>query len=189
MLAIRLKRMGRKGQAQYRFIVQDSHRSPHGGKVIDYLGNYNPHTKELNVKKELAQKFIDNGAQPSDRVISLFKKEGVKLPDWITKSEDKKRETRNPEKLRKNQPKEEPKEEPVAEVAKEDAPAEPEAPAEEAVEEVPAETEVTEKAPAETPVEESSTEETSPKEEKEAEKAEEVKEEPDADKTEDKPAE
>lgn len=125
MLAIRLQRTGRKGYAQYRVIVQDAHRSPTSGRVVAYLGSYDPHAKTISLKKEEAQKFLDNGAQPSERVVSILKSEGVKLPKWVKVSDPKERSTRNPEKLRKNQPKEEKKEE-VAE----EAPASEEAPTE-----------------------------------------------------------
>ncbi len=137
MLAIRLQRTGRKGHAQYRVVVQDSHRSPLSGSVVAQLGSYNPHAKTISIDKEKAQKFLDNGAQPSDRVVGLLKSEGVKLPSWVVVSAPGKRTTKNPEKLRKNQPEkpaEEKTEEPKAEEATE-APAEepaPEAPAPEA---------------------------------------------------------
>lgn len=104
MLAIRLQRTGRKGHAQYRVVVQDSHRSPLSGNVVEYLGSYNPHSKATILDTEKAQKYLDNGAQPSDRVVGLLKKEGVKLPKWVEVSAPGKRTTRNPEKLRKNQP-------------------------------------------------------------------------------------
>src|SRR5690606_31213622 len=107
MLAIRLQRTGRSGHAQYRVIVQDAHKAPTSGKVVKYLGSYNPHTKKAELKKDLAEFYLKNGAQPSDRVANLLKSEGIKLPEWVKVSEPKERKTRNPEKLRKNQPAEE----------------------------------------------------------------------------------
>lgn len=104
MLAIRLQRTGRSGHAQYRVIVQDARRSPKSGNIVARLGSYNPHTKTTRINKEEAQRFLDNGAQPSDRVVGLLKKEGVKLPKWVNVSTPGKRTTRNPEKLRKNRP-------------------------------------------------------------------------------------
>ncbi len=110
MLVIRLQRRGRKGLAMYRIVVQDKRTHPSKEKLIARLGSYNPHTKELSLDKEQAQKFVDNGAQPSDRIISLFEREGLKLPAWVKKSPQKAGTIRNAEKLRKNQPKEEPAE-------------------------------------------------------------------------------
>lgn len=127
MLVIRLQRIGRKGHAQFRVVVQDSRRTPTSGKVVAQLGHYNPHTKEIVLNKEKAQFYLDHGAQPSDRIVLLFNKEGIKLPSWVSLPVPQKRTTRNPEKLRKNQPKEPAPaakekteaEEPIAEVVEE----------------------------------------------------------------------
>lgn len=109
MLAIRLQRLGRKGYPVYRLAVQEAQRHPSSGRVVAYVGNYNPHTKEANVQVEEAQKYLDNGAQPTPRVVKLLKEAGVKLPKWVKEpSADKQKAIRNAEKLRKNQPKEEP---------------------------------------------------------------------------------
>ncbi len=107
MLAIRMQRTGRKGHSQYRVIVQDSRRTPSSGRLVYNLGSYNPHTKEAVLNKEKAAFYLSNGAQPSERVTSLLKKEGVKLPEWVKDVSKKDSITRNPDKLRKNQPKEE----------------------------------------------------------------------------------
>ena len=150
MLVIRMQRIGRKGHAQFRVVVQDSRRTPTSGRVVAALGSYNPHTKESILDKEKAAYYLEHGAQPSDRVIRLLQSQGVKLPSWVKVAEQKEGKLRNPEKLRKNQPAEEkapveevesPAEEassaeaptePVEEVAAEDTPAEEtEAPAEE----------------------------------------------------------
>jgi len=93
----------------YRLIVQESQRQPTSGRVIANVGTYNPHTKEAKVQVEVAQKFLDNGAQPSPRVVKLLKTAGVKMPTWVEKSATgKAKAVRNSDKLRKNQPKEEP---------------------------------------------------------------------------------
>ena len=137
MLVIRLQRTGRSGYAHYRIVVQDSRKAPTSGKIVKHLGHYNPHTKEVVLNKDLAEFYLKNGAQPSNRVIGILQAEGIALPAWASKDAPKKRSIRNPEKLRKNQPKEEPKAEEkaekpqddVAEVAEQAAPVE-EAPAE-----------------------------------------------------------
>ncbi len=119
MLAIRLQRIGRKGYPVYRLAVQESQRHPSSGRVVAYVGSYNPHTKEANVQVEAAQKYLDNGAQPTPRVVKLLKDAGVTLPKWVKEAAtDKQKAIRNAEKLRKNQPKEEaPAEEPATEEA------------------------------------------------------------------------
>lgn len=147
MLAIRLQRLGRKGYPVYRIAVQEAQRHPSSGRVVAYVGTYNPHTKEATVQKELAQKYLDNGAQPSPRVVKLLKAEGIKLPSWVKEYDaSKQKSIKTQEKLRKNRPAEEAVEEPVAEApAEEVAEATDEAPVEEAAAEEPA----AEEAPAE----------------------------------------
>lgn len=122
MLAIRMQRTGRKGHAQFRVVVQDSRLTPTSGRVVALLGSYDPHAKTTTLVKEKAEFYLTHGAQPSDRVVRLFENEGVALPAWVKKTADKKRTIRNPEKLRRNQP----KEEPVTEETKEESPAEAE---------------------------------------------------------------
>ncbi|MCB9820202.1 30S ribosomal protein S16 [Candidatus Nomurabacteria bacterium] len=108
MLAIRLQRVGRKDYPVYRIAVQEAQRHPSSGRVVAYVGTYNPHTKEVNLQKEQAQKYLDNGAQPTPRVVKLLKAEGVKLPKWVKEHDGKKsKSVKNAEKLRKNQPVEE----------------------------------------------------------------------------------
>ena len=109
MLAIRLQRVGRKGHAMYRMAVQESQRHPSSGRVVAYVGTYDPHTKDAKVQVELAQKYLDNGAQPSPRVVKLLMGAGVKMPNWVVKFDNKKtKDIRNVEKLRKNRPAGEP---------------------------------------------------------------------------------
>lgn len=109
MLAIRLQRLGRKAYPVYRLAVQEAQKHPSSGKVVAYVGSYNPHTKETKFDVESIQKYLDNGAQPTDRVVKLLKEvKEIKLPKWVkTERVQKSKAIRNPEKLRKNQPKEE----------------------------------------------------------------------------------
>ena len=81
MVVIRLARGGRVKQAIYRIVAADKRRSA-TSKFLDVIGTYNPHTKELKLDKELLEKYLSNGAQPSDRVIRLLQADGAKLPAW-----------------------------------------------------------------------------------------------------------
>lgn len=108
MLAIRMQRTGRKGHAHYRLVVQDSQQTPTSGKLVATLGSYNPHTKQVTVDTEKASLYLKNGAQPSPRVVSILAAEGVTMPEWVTKRSKQTAKVRNPEKLRKHQPKAEP---------------------------------------------------------------------------------
>jgi len=99
-----MQRTGRKGQAQFRMIVQDSRRSPTSGNIVELLGSFDPHTKVANINKERVTFFLNNGAQPSDRVLRILSFQKVAVPAWVEKATEKKSKTKNPEKLRKNQP-------------------------------------------------------------------------------------
>ena len=132
MLAIRFNRIGKKDQAAFRIVLQEKGRAP-GRKHVEMLGSYEPHMKQVVLKKERILHWIGLGAQPSDSVHNLLVKEGV-LTD-----------AKRAIKMEKPKAKEEPAPEAETPVA--------EAPAEEAKEEAPAET-VAAEAPAEAPVEE-----------------------------------
>lgn len=120
MLAIRLQRLGRHGYPVYRVAVQESQRHPSSGRVVAYVGAYNPHTKETKIDAEKVEFYLSNGAQPTPRVVKLLTEQKVKLPDWVKVSEGNKAgKIRHAEKLRKNQPKEEPVEAPAEEPAAE----------------------------------------------------------------------
>ena len=75
---IRLRRMGAKKAPFYRVVVADS-RSPRDGRFIEELGIYDP-TREpvvFNVEADKVKQWIANGAQPTDTVKALLKKNGV----------------------------------------------------------------------------------------------------------------
>ncbi len=75
---IRLKRMGAKKAPFYRVVVADS-RYPRDGRFIEEIGTYNPLTDPATVKidADLAKKWIGNGAQPTDTVKAILKKQGI----------------------------------------------------------------------------------------------------------------
>jgi len=75
---IRLKRMGAKKAPFYRVVVADS-RSPRDGRFIETIGTYNPLTTpaEIKIDEELAQKWLNNGAVPTDTVKNLLSKAGI----------------------------------------------------------------------------------------------------------------
>ena len=75
---IRLKRMGAKKAPFYRIVVADA-RYPRDGRFIEEIGTYNPLVEPaaVTVDAEAAKKWIANGAQPTDTVRSLLKKNGI----------------------------------------------------------------------------------------------------------------
>jgi len=76
---IRLKRLGKKKSPFYRVVVADS-RYPRNGRFIEEIGTYDPMTdddKQVVIDAEAAKKWIGNGAQPTDTVRALLKKQGI----------------------------------------------------------------------------------------------------------------
>ena len=104
MLAIRMQRTGRKGHAMYRMVVQDARRTPTSGKIVTYLGSYDPHSKQTSLDKTKASYYLEHGAQPSPRAAFILKSEQVKLPKWVAEPKQMKRSVRNPDKRRSTAP-------------------------------------------------------------------------------------
>lgn len=75
---IRLRRMGAKKAPFYRVVVADS-RSPRNGRFIEEIGYYDPNKDpaEVKIDGEKAKAWIRNGAQPTDTVKALLKKNGT----------------------------------------------------------------------------------------------------------------
>lgn len=78
MVKIRLRRMGAKKAPFYRIVVADS-RYPRDGRFIQEIGTYNPLTNPstVTVDADAVKSWIAKGAQPTDTVKALLKKEGV----------------------------------------------------------------------------------------------------------------
>ncbi|MFT9847887.1 30S ribosomal protein S16 [Aneurinibacillus sp. REN35] len=75
---IRLKRMGQKKAPFYRVVVADS-RAPRDGRFIEEIGTYNPVAQPavIEINEEKAMKWLTTGAQPTDTVRNLFRKQGL----------------------------------------------------------------------------------------------------------------
>jgi len=159
---IRLTRGGAKKRPYYRIVVANS-RDPRDGRFIEQVGTYNPmlpsdHSDRVRLKTDRIQKWLGDGAQPSDRVARFLADAGLMERRAI------------PTQTKKNLPKAKAQERlrEAAEAAK----AAEEAPAEEVVaEEAPAEEVVAEEAPAEEVVAEEAPAEEAPAEEVVAEEA------------------
>ena len=78
MLKIRLKRTGKKNQPHYRIVVAQAHKA-RDSKAVEEIGYYNPRTQPSTIKldKEAAEKWLSNGAQPTETVEQILVKEGV----------------------------------------------------------------------------------------------------------------
>ena len=75
MVKIRLQRVGKKKAPFYHIVVADS-KSPRDGKIIEQIGTYNPMVEpsEIKLDNEKVQKWIANGARPTDTVKALIEK-------------------------------------------------------------------------------------------------------------------
>ena len=75
MVKIRLQRVGKKKAPFYHIVVADS-KSPRDGKIIEQIGTYNPMVEpsEIKLDKEKVDKWIKNGAKPTDTVKKLIEK-------------------------------------------------------------------------------------------------------------------
>lgn len=74
---LRLTRMGAKKHPTYRIVATDSRR-PRDGKYLELVGIYQPVGKdEVKINEEVALKWLNNGAIPTDTVRNLFSKAGI----------------------------------------------------------------------------------------------------------------
>ena len=73
---IRLTRMGSKKKPTYRIVASDSRR-PRDGQYIELIGTYNPGNEDVKVNEEVAMKWLNQGALPTDTVRNIFSKAGI----------------------------------------------------------------------------------------------------------------
>jgi small subunit ribosomal protein S16 len=75
---LRLTRVGKTKQPQYRIVAADS-RSPRDGRFIEIVGHYNPRSEPsvVSIDNDKALKWLRDGAQPSDRVRKLLEISGA----------------------------------------------------------------------------------------------------------------
>ena len=75
---LRLMRMGKKKQPTYRIVAADA-RSPRDGRFIEIVGTYEPRNEpsKVTIDNEKAVKWLQNGAQPTERVEKLLKISGA----------------------------------------------------------------------------------------------------------------
>ena len=94
MLTIRLARVGKKNKAQFKIVLQEHTVAP-GGRHVEILGSYDPHSKVAVIKEDRVKYWVGQGAQPSDTAYNLLlgkgiisgKKREVKIPAKIANKE------------------------------------------------------------------------------------------------------
>ena len=73
---LRLTRMGAKKKPTFRIVATDSRR-PRDGEYLELIGTYSPLVEEVKINEEVALKWLNSGAIPTDTVRNLFSKKGI----------------------------------------------------------------------------------------------------------------
>jgi small subunit ribosomal protein S16 len=80
MLTIRFARVGKRNRAQFQIVLQEQAVAP-GGRHVEVLGSYDPHSKKTVLKEEKIKYWIGQGAQPSDSAFNLLLAKGLVTGD------------------------------------------------------------------------------------------------------------
>lgn len=130
MLAIKLAQTGKTNKKMFRLIVSEKSRDPYG-KVLEILGSYNPHTKELASKEERVKYWLSKGAQMTATVNNLLIQKQIISGEKVAASKAGKQSAKRQAQIKaKADKKAAPEATPVEAAPAETVPAEPEAPAE-----------------------------------------------------------
>jgi small subunit ribosomal protein S16 len=116
MLKIRLQRVGRRNDPSFRVVCTDSRKGPKSGNNVEILGSYDPKRDNIAIKGDRVEHWISQGAQVSDTVNNILRKEGIIKAKKKHVSRGKKN-TRTPEaeEVKEEAPKEETAETPAEE--------------------------------------------------------------------------
>lgn len=71
MLAIKLAKTGKTNKKMFRVIISEKSRDPYGN-ILEILGSYNPHSKELAIKAERVKYWLSKGAQMTATINNLL---------------------------------------------------------------------------------------------------------------------
>ena len=86
---LRLTRMGAKKRPTYRIVATDSRR-PRNGQYLELVGTYSSvGDSQVKINEEVALKWLNNGAIPTDTVRNLLSKEGIMKKFADSKKKDK----------------------------------------------------------------------------------------------------
>lgn len=100
MVKIRLTRMGRHKSPFYRIVATDSRKS-RNSDYIELLGTYDPLKNQISLNKELIVKFLSTGAQPTETVLNILKKDGIWKDFMATKAKKKPKANKSTKKTKK----------------------------------------------------------------------------------------
>jgi small subunit ribosomal protein S16 len=106
MVRIKLVKIGKKNTPTWRVVVVEKAKTGKG-RVCDYIGNYNPHTKPKQFKLDMEKydKWIKNGAQPTDPIIRLKGNFIDKNKEYLKEVKGKIYKKKKPEEVKKEAPK------------------------------------------------------------------------------------
>ena len=134
MLTIKLSQTGKTNKKMFRLIISEKGRDPYG-RVLENLGSYNPHTKELIAKNDRVNYWVSQGAQLTATANNLLISKNIISGEKKTASKAKKTSDKRLEQIKAKQEKKQAREAAPAEAPKaEEAPAEAEETAAEPVE-------------------------------------------------------
>lgn len=132
MLAIKLAKTGKTNKKMFRVIISEKSRDPYGD-VLEILGSYNPHSKELAVKSDRVKYWLSKGAQMTATINNLLIEKKIIEGEKATASKAKKTSEKRLGQLKAKADKKAAREAaPVVETPAAEAPVAEEAPAEEA---------------------------------------------------------
>jgi small subunit ribosomal protein S16 len=93
MVKLRLKRFGRRNRPYYRLAAMDA-RTKRDGRTIEELGTYDPvnkdTSKQVKLNTERVQYWLSVGAQPSETVAALLRKNGIEVKQSMQEKKQKK---------------------------------------------------------------------------------------------------
>jgi len=107
MLTIRLFRVGKKKQPFFRIVVTDKTKPIRGGRSLEFVGFYNPLTKEKKLNAERIKYWLSVGAKPSDTIHNLLIEEKITEGKKIDVHKEKKTKGEKKEETKKEEKKEE----------------------------------------------------------------------------------
>lgn len=74
---IRLKQVGKRGQHTFRIVAIEGSK-PRGGRVLEEIGHFDPHSDELHVDEGRALDWLSKGVQPSQSAKQLLTRAGIR---------------------------------------------------------------------------------------------------------------
>ena len=98
MLMMRLTRIGRKNEAQFRVVVTDRRNAPRSGKFLEIIGSYNPKAGKVQLDTDRVKHWLSKGVKPTDTIHNFLVEqklvEGKKLNVLPKKSKTTKRKAK-----------------------------------------------------------------------------------------------